>query len=439
MSLGETGARAGEQQSVRVSGNKEDTGKVYSSNKESGSFNTAPLSRSTILLFAIACGISVANVYYGQPLLDTMSRNFNITEAGAGIIITATQVGSVLALIGLVPLGDMLNRRKLLLGQLIALVFALLIVISAHSKPVLLPGMMLLGLLGTAMTQGLLAYAATLAAPSQRGRVVGTAQAGVVIGLLLARTVAGLLADLFGWQSVYICSAILAALVALLLYKKLPDVKNISEKQSYWSLLRSMWTLFVQQPVLRTRSILAMFMFAAFSVFWTTLVLPLSGPPHHLSHTMIGSFGLIGVVGILGASRAGTLSDQGRGQWTTGVVLLLLLVSWIPIAFTQSSLWALVFGVLLLDLAAQALHVTNQGMIFSIGSAAHSRVVGVYMIFYAIGSGAGSIAGTTAYAHYGWTGVCILGASICVAAITWWWCTLPGKNRFSYANDNLFT
>ncbi|RZS76292.1 MFS transporter [Pseudobacter ginsenosidimutans] len=429
MNLDKTGTEAGKQSLISFQGNDAERRMNEAGKDKKEKIEEKLLPRSTIFLFAIACGISVANVYYAQPLLDAMSRQFNITEASAGIIITATQIGCALALIGLVPLGDMLNRRKLLIGQLIALVLALVLVITAKTKPVLLTGMAALGLLGTAMTQGLLAYAATLARPSQRGRVVGAAQGGVVVGLLLARTVAGLLADIWGWRSVYILSAILAGMMILVLYKRLPDAPVAAVKQSYWSLLRSMYTLFIREPVLRTRSILAMFMFAVFSAFWTTMVLPLSGPPHELSHTMIGSFGLIGVVGILGAGRAGALWDQGKGEWTTGLALLLLLLSWLPIAFTQLSLWALVAGVLLLDLAAQALHVTNQGMIFDIGAESHSRVVGVYMIFYAIGSGSGSIAGTTVYAHYGWLGLCLLGAVLCIMSIAWWRLTLPVKSN----------
>lgn len=428
MDHNETGNTTGDHLLIRVSGKKEEKGGAEGETVGQKSEEKL-LPRSTIFLFAIACGISVANVYYAQPLLDTMSRSFNIIEASAGIIITATQIGCAIALVALVPLGDILNRRKLLIAQLTVLVLALILVASATSKPVMLTGMAALGLLGTAMTQGLLAYAATLAAPSQRGRVVGAAQGGVVVGLLLARTVAGILADVSGWRSVYICSAVLAAIMAIILSKKLPDDSTPVQKQTYGYLLRSMWTLFKTEPVLRNRSILAMLMFAVFSAFWTSLVLPLSGPPHSLSHTMIGSFGLVGVVGVLGASRAGALSDQGKGQWTTGIALLLLLLSWFPIAFTQQSLWALVAGVILLDLAAQALHVTNQGMIFNIGTNSHSRIVGVYMIFYAIGSGTGSIASTTVYARYGWTGVCMLGAIFCLLAIGWWRWTLPKKRK----------
>ena len=263
-----------------------------------------------------------------------------------------------------------------------------------------------LGLLGTAMAQGLLALSAALAAPGERGRVVGAAQGGVVIGLLLARTLSGALADLWGWRAVYLVSAALSALLAVALALGLPRRRLPSAGMGYGALLRSMYTLVLTEPVLRVRGMIALLMFAAVSVFWTALVLPLSAPPHALSHTAIGAFGLVGVAGVLMAARAGRLADGGQGQRTTGAGLVLLCLSWIPLALLDWSLWALALGVLLLDVALQALHVTNQAMIFSIGAQAHSRLVGAYMLFYAAGSGLGAIAATTVYAHAGWPGVC---------------------------------
>ncbi|MBR8657522.1 MFS transporter, partial [Achromobacter sp. Marseille-Q0513] len=279
--------------------------------------------------------------------------------------------------------------------------------------------------LGTAMAQGLLALSAALAAPGERGRVVGAAQGGVVIGLLLARTLSGALADLWGWRAVYLVSAALSALLAVALALGLPRRRLPSAGMGYGALLRSMYTLVLTEPVLRVRGMIALLMFAAVSVFWTALVLPLSAPPHALSHTAIGAFGLVGVAGVLMAARAGRLADRGQGQRTTGASLVLLCLSWIPIALLDWSLWALALGVLLLDVALQALHVTNQLMIFSIGAQAHSRLVGAYMLFYAAGSGLGAIAATTVYAHAGWLGVCALGASISAAALLFWLATLP--------------
>ena len=381
--------------------------------------------RALVLLFAVACGLSVANVYYAQPLLDAMAHSFHISHASVGVVITATQLGCALALLLVVPLGDLVNRRRLILLQLVLLALALAMVVFAATEGFLLVCMLLVGLLGTAMTQGLIAFAATLSAPEERGRIVGTAQSGVVIGLLLARSMAGVLDDLAGWRSVYVASAVLSLLMAVVLFRMLPHSEGPRATLTYPQLLRSMFALFVQEPVLRVRGALALLMFAAFSVFWTSLVLPLSAPPLSLSHTAIGSFGLVGVAGALGAARAGRLVDRGLGQSTTGISLLLLLACWLPIAALHRSLAALVLGVLALDLAGQALHVTNQGMIFSVRPEAHSRLVGCYMLFYSVGSGAGSIASTAIYARCGWTGVCTLGAVISGVALALWLATLP--------------
>ena len=286
---------------------------------------------------------------------------------------------------------------------------------------------MALGLLGTAMTQGLLALSAALAAPAERGRVVGAAQGGVVIGLLLARTVAGLVADAWGWRAVYVVSAALAALLAWVLARRLPHRRLPVADLTYWALLRSLYALMAREPVLRVRGMIALLMFAAISAFWTALVLPLSAPPYALSHTAIGAFGLVGVLGVLMAARAGRWADRGLGQRTTAAGLLLLCLAWAPIALLPYSLWALALGVLILDVALQALHVTNQTMIFSISAQAHSRLVGAYMMFYAVGSGLGAIASTAVYARAGWSGVCVLGAGISLAALLFWAATLPRK------------
>nr|WP_254603970.1 MFS transporter [Achromobacter dolens] len=382
-----------------------------------------------VLLLAVACALSVANVYYAQPLLDAMGREFRLDEGAVGIVVTATQLGCALALVLVVPLGDLLDRRRLMLAQLGLLVLALAAVALASAAPWLLAGMLALGLLGTAMTQGLLALSAALAAPHERGRVVGAVQGGVVIGLLLARTLAGAVADLWGWRAVYLVSASLAALLALALAlaRWLPRRALPAAGLGYGALLRSMFTLLAHERVLRVRGMIALLMFAVFSAFWTALVLPLSAPPYSLTHTAVGAFGLVGVAGVLVAARAGRLADRGHAQLTTGAGLALLCLAWVPIAFLDRSLWALALGVLVLDIAAQALHVTNQAMIFSISAQAHSRLVGGYMMFYAVGSGLGSIASTFVYARAGWLGVCALGLGLSLAATLFWALTLPRK------------
>nr|WP_231401668.1 MULTISPECIES: MFS transporter [Cupriavidus] len=384
----------------------------------------ARMAPALVWLFALACGLSVANVYYAQPLLDAVAREFGFAESAVGIVVTATQAGCALALLLLVPVGDLMDRRRLILAQLLLLAVALGAVSLAGTRAALLAGMLAVGLLGTAMTQGLIAFAATLAAPDERGRVVGAAQGGVVTGLLAARALAGVLADLAGWRAVYATSGVLALLLFAVLARRLPRQAIAPARLGYARLLGSMFVLLLGERTLQIRGVLAMLMFAAFSAFWTTLVLPLSAPPHAMSHTAIGAFGLVGAAGALAAARTGRLADRGLGQRTTGVALVLLLACWLPLALAPQSLWLLVAGVLVLDLAGQAIHVTNQSLVFRVRPEAHGRLVGCYMLFYALGSGAGAIASTHVYARAGWSGVCVLGAVISLAALVFWALTL---------------
>ncbi len=384
---------------------------------------TTDLPRSLVWLFAIASGLSVANVYYAQPLLDVLAQDFGISHAAVGGVVTATQIGCALALLLLVPLGDRVDRRRLMAFQLLVLVAALTAVAMASSASALLVGMLAVGLLGTAMTQGLIAYAASAAAAHEQGRVIGSAQSGVFIGLLMARVFSGAISDLAGWRGVYLCSALLMLMIALPLWQRLPTLVVVPNPMSYPRLIASMLTLLRDEKVLQVRGVLALLMFAAFNIFWSALVLPLSAPPYGFSHTIIGAFGLVGVIGALAATRAGQWADRGYAQRTSALALIALLLAWWPLSQMELSLGVLVIGIVLLDLGGQALHVTNQSMIFRTRPEAHSRLVGLYMLFYAVGSGLGAIATTTTYARAGWDAVCLLGAAISFLALGFWWVT----------------
>ncbi|MCD2512053.1 MFS transporter [Comamonas endophytica] len=381
----------------------------------------AELPRAVVLLFALASGLSVANVYYAQPLLDSLAHDFGISQAVVGGVVTATQIGCALALLLLVPLGDRLERRRLMAAQLLVLVAALAGVALARQLPVLLAGMLLVGLMGTAMTQGLIAYAASAAAPQARGRVVGAAQSGVFVGLLLARVFSGAVSDLAGWRAVYASAALLMLALALPLWRRLPALPATGQSPGYARLVGSMLTLLRQQKQLQVRGLLALLMFAAFNIFWSALVLPLRAAG--LSHTAIGAFGLVGVAGALAGARAGQWADRGYAGRTSALALALLLLAWWPLALMEQSLWALVLGILLLDLGGQALHVTNQSLVLQARPEAHSRLIALYMLFYAAGSAAGALCGTAAYAHAGWQAVCLLGAGVSLLALLLWWRT----------------
>ncbi|AOJ65315.1 hypothetical protein WJ32_22750 [Burkholderia ubonensis] len=382
------------------------------------------LSTARVALLAACCAASVANVYYAQPLLDSIARDFAIPHAEVGGVITATQLGCALALLFVVPLGDLLNRKRLLAVQLALLTAACIGVAASASPAGLLAGMAGVGLLGTAMTQGLIACAAALAGDGERGRVVGAAQGGVVIGLLIARSLAGFVTDLAGWRAVYLASAALAVVMGVVLSRLLPGARAPRERIGYAALLASMGFLLRRDRVLQVRGMLALLMFAAFSIFWSALVLPLSAPPHAMSHTAIGAFGLVGALGAAAAARAGRLADRGLGQATTGAALVLLVASWLPLAFTTSSIPLLIVGIVLLDIGGQAIHVVNQSMILGARADAHARLVGCYMLFYSVGSGLGAIASTLVYARAGWAGVCVLGVAVSTAALAFWAATL---------------
>ncbi len=381
------------------------------------------LSSATLFLFAAASGLAVANVYFAHPLLDMMADDFGLNRSTAGLIVAASQLGYAIGLIFLVPLGDLFNRRKLIVTHFLLSVLALIAIGFAADSTVLLIAMAFMGLLAV-VTQALVAYAASLSTPARRGHVVGIVTSGIVLGILLARAIAGALADIGGWRSVYFVSATLTLTIALLLWRSLPEQKRQQTSVSYPALILSLVTLFRSEPVLRIRAIIAMLVFANITTLLTPLVMPLSAPPFEMSHAQIGLFGLAGAAGALAASCAGGVADRGHAQRMTGIALLLMFISWSLIALLEYSLLCLIAGVLIIDFGLQAVHVTNQAMIYRVRPDAQNRLTAAYMVFYSIGSASGSATSTWIYAHAGWNGVCLLGAGISIVTLGFWAATL---------------
>ncbi|WP_078871737.1 MFS transporter [Streptomyces sp. NRRL S-337] len=382
--------------------------------------DTSPPARLVPLL-ALACGSSVATVYFAQPLLVTLGERFALGSGLVGAIVTVTHLGYASGLLTLVPLGDLLDHRRLVTGQLGLLALALLAAGLAPGVAALLGALAVVGLLAV-VAQTMVAAAAALTPPARRGRAVGTVTGGIITGILLARAAAGVLADLAGWRAVYLASAGVTAVLALLLRRVLPSGSPSAKvrEESYGRLVASTVTLFVRHPLLRIRGALALLVFAAFSTLWSGMAQPLSGPPWSLSHTAIGAFGLAGAAGAVAAGVAGRWSDRGLAQHTTGVGLALLALSWLPIALTPQSLWALAIGAVLLDFAVQAVHVTNQTLIHAVRPDAGSRIIGGYMVFYSAGSSLGALGSSLAYATAGWPAVTALGTSFSLAALLLW-------------------
>jgi predicted MFS family arabinose efflux permease len=375
------------------------------------------LSSRMIFFFSLTSALAVANVYSAQPLLESIAASLQVSTGTIGTVVTATQSGYALGLIFLVPLGDCVNRKKLVITQLLLSVVALITAAVAPDLMTLLCAMLLVGLMAV-VTQLMVAWAAMLASPEQRGQVVGSVTSGIVIGILLARFVSGMIADLAGWRAVYLTAACLLLLISLILAKVLPATAGQTRRTSYPHLLLSVFRLFLTEPQLRRRGILALLIFAAFSMLWSSMVLPLTALS--LSHTQTGMFGLAGLAGALAASRAGAWADLGLGQRATGLALALLTFSWLPIAALHTSLLLLIFGVILLDFAVQTVHVINQSLIVAARPEAASRLVGAYMCFYSLGSALGAIAATQLYTHWGWQAVCYAGAAVSASAFFCW-------------------
>ncbi|MGE8280010.1 MAG: MFS transporter [Stenotrophomonas sp.] len=374
-----------------------------------------PLSQGQVLLLAAATGVIVASNYYAQPLLQILADVFQMDASRAGWVVTVAQLAYATGLLLIVPLGDRLERRRLIVGLFVLAAVGLAISASAGHFAQLLAGTALAGLSAVA-AQVIVPHAATLASPEHRGRVVGTIMAGLLLGILLARTASGVLAGIGSWHTIYWVACAVVLLLALVLARVLP-AHQPTASLSYPRLIGSVLALLRDEPVLRQRSLLGALLFAGFSVFWTPLAFLLAGPAYGYSITTIGVFGLIGAAGALAASGAGKLSDRGLGHWVAGGGLVLMLLSWLLLAFAPVSLAALISGVLLLDIAVQAVHINNQSVIYQLDEGARSRITSAYMTCYFIGGASGSALSTLAWTRFGWWGVCVLGCVIAVIGL----------------------
>jgi predicted MFS family arabinose efflux permease len=391
---------------------------MASSQTHSPSKPVATISRPLVLLMAVACGLAVANLYYAQPLLQTLAQRFHTTEAATGWIITASQIGYALGLLFLIPAGDIVDRRRLILSVLVLSPLSLLGFALSPTFAVLLASSLLVGLTSV-VVQVMIPFAASLATDEERGRVVGTIISGLLIGILGARTVGGAVAQALGWQAVFYLAAALMALLFLLLWRTLPgDLPK--EPMQYLSALRSVGRLFLDEPVIRFRAAYGALAFGAFSVFWTAVAFVLSGPPYQYNTAVIGLFGLVGAAGAIAASFAGRLADRGGTSWGTGLFTGLQGLSFVLLWLGGQHLAAMLAGVFLMDIAAQGIHVLNQSEIYRVAPGARSRVNSAYMTSYFVGGAVGSAVGTTIYAASGWTGVCLLGGAMGLLAFGLW-------------------
>jgi predicted MFS family arabinose efflux permease len=381
------------------------------------------LPRSLMILLATAVGAAVANRFYIEPLLSMVADSFHVSTTAAGLLVTSANVGYVIGLVLLVPLGDLLERRRLVTLMLVAAGVVAVGCAVAPGLPVLALALGGLALLSVC-AQILIPLAASLAAPEDRGRVVGVVTSGLLIGTLGARTVSGFVAGLAGFRLIFAVAAVAMIVLALLLNRVLP-VSPSTQKQSYGALLGSVVSLVGKEPELRKRMTLAFLQFAGFTVLWSPMAFLLAAPPYNYSAAVIGLFGLFGIAGALVAPRAGRLGDRGHSGLTVTVSLAVMLVSWGLLAIGGSSVIALIAGIVLLDAGFQGAHINHQRTVFALRPEARSRINTAYMFAFFLGGVAGSSLAAVVYHASGWTGICVLGAGLAAVALLVWWAWKP--------------
>ena len=380
----------------------------------------AGMPKAMVTLFAVAAGLAVANIYYVQPLLTAIAREFRQSSGTASLIVTVTTAGYAVGLVLVVPLADVVDRRKLIVTLLsvVAVIQAASAVAPSITVLTAVSGVLAIS---AVVAPIMVAFAATLAAPEHRGEVTGKVMSGVLVGVLLARTGGGLVAEWAGsWRAVYAVAAGLMVVLALALHRKLPAVPA-GERLGYGRLLRSVVSIVREEPLLRLRCVYGFLSFAGFSAFWATTAFLLAGPPYHYSEAVIGGFGLIGAVGAFAARVTGRFVDGGRERLTTGVLLFAVLAAWGLMALDSGrALVPLVLGVVVLDLGVQGVQVANLSTVYRLRPEARSRITMAYTGTYFLGGAVGSAASGAAYATGGWLAVCAVGTVFATLALVVW-------------------
>lgn len=374
--------------------------------------------RALVLTLAVVTGAAVANIYYAQPLLAAIAGDFTTSTGTAALLVTASQLGYAAALALLVPLGDLLERRRLVTVLLVVTAIGLVAAAVAPTFPALVAAIFAVGV-SSAVAQIVVPLAASLAPDATRGRVVGTVMSGLLIGILVARTVAGGLAELGGWRLVYGLAAAVMLVLAVVVRLRLPRVEP-EQSISYGALLGSVVAIVRTEAVLRQRMVLGALGMGGFTILWTALTFLLSGPDYRFGEATIGLFGLAGLAGAAAAPVAGRLADRGRGGRTVTGAFVVLVVSWGLLAAGAVSLVALVAGIVLLDLAQQTLQISHQSAIYARSPGARSRVTTAFIVSAFLGGAAASAATSAVYPMAGWFGVSVLGGAVAVAGLLFW-------------------
>jgi predicted MFS family arabinose efflux permease len=377
------------------------------------------VSKLITLLLAVACGLIVANLYYAQPLVGPISASLGLSPEAAGLIVTMAQMGYVAGLLLIVPLGDLVENRNLVLCVVGVAALALFgAALSTQPLPFLLASLVI-GL-GSVAVQILIPYAAHLAPEAARGRVVGDVTTGLMIGIMLARPASSFITSISSWHVVYIFSGTVMVVLAIVLFCALPR-RTPKAQVGYGALLVSMGVLVMTTPILRRRALYQAFLFGAFSLFWTTIPLLLAGPEFHMTQRGIALFALAGVAGAVAAPIAGRVADRGWSRAATGAAMLIsalaFVLTLVSEAGSTTSLALLVAAAILLDFGVQGNVVLGYRALFMLGAEYRSRLNGLYMATFFLAGAAGSGVGAWAFARGGWELASCIGLALPVVAL----------------------
>ncbi len=374
-----------------------------------------------VFLLASACGLIVANLYYAQPLVGPISADTGISAGLSGLIVTMTQLGYAMGLLFLVPLSDLLENKRLVASILVVAILGLVLAPMATTSYLFFAATILIGL-GSVAAQILVPFAAHLAPEKQRGRIVGNVMSGLLLGIMLARPVASIITGIWGWKSVFLISAVIMAMLIILLSFLLPKRKP-QPQDNYQAIIKSLWHLFRTSSVLRRRALYQAALFGSYSLFWTVIPLWLSYH-FHLTQNEIALFALAGVAGAIASPIAGRLADKGWARKLTGLAFIIAAASFALTYVLQSnqriSLIIFCAAAILLDMAVSGNLVLGQQAIYGLGDEIRGRVNGVFMAVFFAGGAIGSALGGWSYAQGSWKAASVIGFILPVIAFLYY-------------------
>jgi len=373
------------------------------------------LTNLLILVMSIACGLTVANLYYIQPLLADIAKTFQASQLSIGFAAMLTQIGYAIGMIFILPLGDIKEKRSLIVIMLLCSIISLMSMFFSSNVYILIISSFAIGFTSI-VPQLIIPLAAQLSNPQQRGQTIGTIMSGLLIGILLSRTISGILGSYFGWRTVYLIAATMMLALMLILRKLIPLCKPVSDLK-YTELLKSMIYLIKTEPILRKTSLNGALMFSAFSAFWTSLIFLLESSHYNMGSEAAGLLGLVGISGALAAPMVGKLADKKGPRFAIGICIIIVIISYLFFFLFGFKIWGLILGVILLDLGVQSCNVSNQAIVQALNEKTRNRLTTIYMVSFFLGGALGSFLGSLSYSHFGWYGVCTFGMATQIIAI----------------------